>query len=249
MRPDLIINPHAFPSRMTIGMLVESITSKSAALQGRFVDCSPFQRCDRPEEPDKVEIFGDYLEKAGFSRQGKETMTNGITGEEMPCDIYIGLVYYQRLRHMVSDKYQCRATGPINAMTKQPVKGRKFGGGIRFGEMERDSVASHGAAYTLNDRLVKSSDWCLASVCTRCGSVLSPSLEPNVMPDLERRMFRRAGGTGNAISAGKLVCSTCRGASDAIQRVAMPYVTGVLVAELAAVNISVKFETATCPNL
>lgn len=107
---------------------------------------------------DPVKVFGEYLEKAGFNQSGTETMINGITGEEMKCDIYIGLVHYQRLRHMVSDKFQCRATGPINSMTHQPVQGRKAGGGIRFGEMERDSLLAHGASYTIHDRLNLSSD-------------------------------------------------------------------------------------------
>lgn len=240
MRPDLIINPHAFPSRMTIGMLVESITSKSGALEGCFVDCSPFQQCDDPDASDKVALCGDHLEKAGFSRHGRETMTCGITGEEMECDIYMGLVYYQRLRHMVSDKFQCRATGPINALTRQPVKGRKFGGGIRFGEMERDSVTSHGAAFVLKDRLMNCSDWSLMSVCTKCHSTISPTLEPHVMPEIEKRLFKHAGGRSAAALAGKKVCPLCDGSSEFIQTVSIPYVAGVLIAELASVNIFVK---------
>ena len=224
---------------MTIGMLVESITSKAGALQGSFVDCSPFQSCDAPNSADKVELMGSYLEKVGFSRGGTETMICGISGEEMECDIYIGLVYYQRLRHMVSDKYQCRATGPINAMTRQPVQGRKAGGGIRFGEMERDSVASHGAAYVLNDRLMKSSDFCVASICTRCESILTPQLQRPVLPESEKRLLRNARGASSS-AKGSVMCPSCEGNSDAIERVALPYVAGLLVAELAAVNISVK---------
>lgn len=107
IRPDLIINPHAFPSRMTIGMLVESMGSKAGALLGKFVDASPFQRADG-KLGNPAEEFGKELEASGFSKHGQETMISGITGEEMPCDIYIGIVYYQRLRHMVSDKFQVR---------------------------------------------------------------------------------------------------------------------------------------------
>lgn len=244
MRPDLIINPHAFPSRMTIGMLIESITSKSAALQGCFVDASPFQKCDDLDSQDKIDVFGDYLEKAGFHHRGTETMTCGITGEEMECNIYIGLVYYQRLRHMVSDKYQCRATGPINAMTKQPVKGRKFGGGIRFGEMERDAVVSHGAAFILRDRLLNASDWCMISMCSKCGSLISTILEKTAWTESDRRMMERVGGA-NLPGSGKVRCLLCDGSSEHIRKVEIPYVTSLLVAELAAVNISVKFTTKT----
>ena len=105
MRPDLIINPHAFPSRMTIGMLVESLASKAGAMRGEFVDATPFQRSDgKPGTP--AEHFGQKLEELGFARHGQETMISGLTGQEMPVDIFVGLVYYQRLRHMVSDKFQ-----------------------------------------------------------------------------------------------------------------------------------------------
>ncbi|GBF93186.1 DNA-directed RNA polymerase I subunit-like [Raphidocelis subcapitata] len=118
-RPDLIINPHAFPSRMTIGMLVESMAAKAGALRGEFVDASPFQRCDgKPSNP--VEHFGAQLEAAGFSKYGQETLISGVTGEAMPCDIFVGVVYYQRLRHMVSDKFQVRSMGAINQLTRQP---------------------------------------------------------------------------------------------------------------------------------
>ena len=103
MRPDLLINPHAFPSRMTIGMLLESMGAKAGALRGEFVDATPFQKCNvkEGEKHDPVARFGQQLEEAGFARHGQETMISGLTGEEMPCDIYLGLVYYQRLRHMV----------------------------------------------------------------------------------------------------------------------------------------------------
>merc|ERR1712151_1361458 len=95
----------------------------------------------------------------------------------MQADLYIGIVYYQRLRHMVSDKYQVRATGRVNTLTRQPVKGRKKGGGIRLGEMERDSLLSHGAAFLLHDRLLNCSDRHVAYACRRCGDLLSPATE------------------------------------------------------------------------
>lgn len=106
-------------------------------------------------------------------------MYSGITGEEFPADIYIGLVYYQRLRHMVGDKWQVRTVGPVDPLTRQPVKGRKKGGGIRFGEMERDALLAHGTAYLLQDRLMNCSDYSTAWVCRTCGSMVSIGYEDN----------------------------------------------------------------------
>jgi DNA-directed RNA polymerase I subunit RPA2 len=134
--PDIIINPHAFPSRMTIGMLVESMAGKSGALHGTYQDATPFTF---HETGDKVSVdyFGEQLQAAGYNYYGSEALYSGVSGCVMQADLFIGVVYYQRLRHMVSDKYQVRATGPVNELTRQPIKGRKKGGGIRLGEMER----------------------------------------------------------------------------------------------------------------
>lgn len=241
MRPDLIINPHAFPSRMTIGMLVESLAAKAGALTGRFVDASPFQNCTTPgqgssqsERINPVEEFGAQLEAAGFAKYGQEKMISGVTGEEMPCDIYIGVVYYQRLRHMVSDKFQVRSTGKVNQLTRQPIKGRKMGGGIRFGEMERDSLLAHGAAYLLHDRLHSCSDYHVCDVCTHCGSILTPVAKPPAVSGLSQGLM-----AGLQNSNPTVVCRMCDNSSTGIERVAMPYVFRYLAAELAAMNIKV----------
>ncbi|KAI9808915.1 MAG: DNA-directed RNA polymerase I subunit RPA2 [Pycnora praestabilis] len=170
IQPDTIINPHAFPSRMTIGMFVESLAGKAGALHGLAQDSTPFRF-------DEVNTAGDYfghqLMKAGYNYHGNEPMYSGITGEELHADIYIGVVYYQRLRHMVNDKFQVRTTGPVTQLTGQPIKGRKKGGGIRVGEMERDSLLAHGTAFLLQDRLLNCSDYTKAWVCKSCGSFLS----------------------------------------------------------------------------
>ena len=108
---------------------------------------------------------------------GSEPLYSGLSGCLMHADLYIGVVYYQRLRHMVSDKYQVRATGPVNPLTRQPIKGRKKGGGIRLGEMERDSLLSHGTAFLLQDRLLNCSDKHIAYACARCGDMLLPTTE------------------------------------------------------------------------
>eukprot|EP00002_Diphylleia_rotans_P023586 TRINITY_DN4640_c0_g1_i2.p1 TRINITY_DN4640_c0_g1~~TRINITY_DN4640_c0_g1_i2.p1 ORF type:complete len:1096 (-),score=200.23 TRINITY_DN4640_c0_g1_i2:837-4124(-) len=170
MSPDVIINPNAFPSRMTIGMLVETMAGKAGALHGMYQDATPFRF---NEQERAIDYFGSQLLKAGYNYYGNEPVYSGITGTEMKADIFFGVVYYQRLRHMVSDKYQVRSTGPINKVTHQPVKGRKVGGGIRFGEMERDSLLAHGVSFLLHDRLMNSSDYHKSAVCTSCGSILA----------------------------------------------------------------------------
>ena len=182
IQPDVIINPHAFPSRMTIGMFVESLAGKSGALHGLAQDSTPFKF---DEENTAGDYFGHQLMKAGYNYFGNEPMYSGITGEELHADIYIGVVYYQRLRHMVNDKFQVRTTGPITALTGQPIKGRKKGGGIRVGEMERDSLLAHGTAFLLQDRLLNCSDYQRAWICRECGTFLST--QPTVSPFASKR--------------------------------------------------------------
>ncbi|CCK69982.1 DNA-directed RNA polymerase I core subunit RPA135 KNAG_0D02320 [Huiozyma naganishii CBS 8797] len=170
IQPDVIINPHAFPSRMTIGMFVESLAGKAGALHGIAQDATPwiFNEDDTP-----ADYFGEQLAKAGYNYHGNEPMYSGATGEELRVDIYVGVVYYQRLRHMVNDKFQVRSTGPVNSLTMQPVKGRKRHGGIRVGEMERDALIGHGTSFLLQDRLLNCSDYTQTPVCRECGSILT----------------------------------------------------------------------------
>ncbi|MCJ1397696.1 DNA-directed RNA polymerase I subunit RPA2 [Xylographa trunciseda] len=186
--PDIIINPHAFPSRMTIGMFVESLAGKAGALHGLAQDSSPWRFSEASPAGD---FFGEQLRAAGYNYHGNEPMYSGITGREFAADIYVGVVFYQRLRHMVNDKFQVRTTGPVNALTGQPIKGRSKGGGIRVGEMERDALLAHGAAYLLQDRLLNCSDYCKAWVCKQCGSFLST--QPTVA------LGGRKGGRGTGV--------------------------------------------------
>ncbi|KAL8756118.1 MAG: hypothetical protein Q9184_004598 [Pyrenodesmia sp. 2 TL-2023] len=190
--PDVIINPHAFPSRMTIGMFVESLAGKAGALHGFAQDSSPW-RFD--EEHTAGNYFGEQLGAAGYNYYGNEPMYSGITGEEFAADIYMGVVFYQRLRHMVNDKFQVRTTGPVNQVTGQPIKGRSKGGGIRVGEMERDSLLAHGCAFLLQDRLMNCSDYTRAWVCKGCGSFLST--QPTVNGAAVGR--ERKGGKGSGV--------------------------------------------------
>jgi DNA-directed RNA polymerase I subunit RPA2 len=182
IQPDVIINPHAFPSRMTIGMFVESLAGKAGALHGLAQDSTPFKF---DEENTAAEYFGHQLMTAGYNYHGNEPMYSGVTGEEFAADIYIGVVYYQRLRHMVNDKYQVRTTGPVVPTTGQPIKGRKKGGGIRVGEMERDALLAHGTAFLLQDRLLNCSDYSRSWICRTCGSFLS--VQPTVSPFIGKR--------------------------------------------------------------
>ncbi|GER39393.1 DNA-directed RNA polymerase [Striga asiatica] len=242
MRPDLIINPHAFPSRMTIAMLLESIAAKGGALHGNFVDSTPFSSSTKTNsESDKsslVDELGSMLVARGFNHHGVEVLYSGVYGTELTCEIFIGPVYYQRLRHMVSDKFQVRSTGRVDQVTRQPIKGRKRGGGVRFGEMERDSLLAHGAAYLLHDRLHMSSDHHIADVCSLCGSILSTSIvqsQKKVVHDMIGQ------GLPPIRNPKKVTCVACK-TSKGMETVAMPYVFRYLAAELAAMNIKMTLQ-------
>ncbi|KAL0700208.1 hypothetical protein Bca4012_056330 [Brassica carinata] len=239
MRPDLIINPHAFPSRMTIAMLLESIAAKGGSLRGEFVDATPFRdavkKTNGEEESESsllVDDLGSMLKQKGFNHYGTETLYSGYLGVELKYEIFMGPVYYQRLRHMVSDKFQVRSTGQVDQLTRQPIKGRKNGGGIRFGEMERDSLLAHGASYLLHDRLHTSSDHHIAHVCSLCGSLLTSS----VMIVQQKKLIREIAKLPPGRAPKKVTCDSCK-TSKGMETVAIPYVFRYLAAELASMNI------------
>ena len=156
--PDVIINPHAIPSRMTIGHLVECLLSKVATLIGNEGDATPFTDLT-------VESVSIFLRQKGYQSRGLEVMYHGHTGRKLQAQVYLGPTYYQRLKHMVDDKIHSRARGPVQILTRQPVEGRSRDGGLRFGEMERDCMISHGIAGFLKERLFEASDAYRLHVC------------------------------------------------------------------------------------
>ena len=160
--PDLVINPHAMPSRMTLGQMFEGCLGKIAACMGHTGNATPFEMEDMDE-------LQQWLIDYGFDYGGRQTLYNGVTGVKYDVAIYFACVYYQKLHHLVSDKIHARARGPVQILTRQPTEGRAREGGLRFGEMERDCLVGHGSAVLLKERLLDESDKTQILVCEKCG--------------------------------------------------------------------------------
>tara|TARA_B100000787_G_scaffold98922_1_gene72981 strand:+ start:1488 stop:5069 length:3582 start_codon:yes stop_codon:yes gene_type:complete len=207
IRPDIIINPHAIPSRMTIAQLKETILGKVLLQLGLFGDGTSFNNLD-------ISFIIDQLQNVGFESTGNEVMYDALSGEQLESNIFIGPAFYQRLKHMVNDKQHSRSIGPMVNLTRQPAEGRSRDGGLRFGEMERDAMISHGTSRFTKDRLYNSSDCYNVHVCNKCGMICQYNEKESIYK-----------------------CKYCDNKTD-FKYIEIPYACKLLFQELISMNIA-----------
>ena len=212
VKPDIIINPHAIPSRMTIGQLKETLLGKVLVQLGLFGDGTSFEEL-------KIENICKELQKNGYESNGNEVLYNGLTGEQIDSNIFIGPAFYQRLKHMVNDKQHSRSIGPMVNLTRQPAEGRSRDGGLRFGEMERDAMIAHGASRFTKGRLYDASDAFKVNICKKCGLIAAYNDKTHIH-----------------------YCKTCENRTD-FNLVHIPYSCKLLFQELISMNIAPRIMT------
>ena len=212
VKPDIIINPHAIPSRMTIGQLKETLLGKVLVQLGLFGDGTSFEDLD-------IKDICKELQKNGYESNGNEVLYNGLTGEQIDSNIFIGPAFYQRLKHMVNDKQHSRSIGPMVNLTRQPAEGRSRDGGLRFGEMERDAMVAHGASRFTKGRLYDASDAFKVNVCKKCGLIAAYNDKMHIH-----------------------YCKTCENRTD-FNLVHIPYSCKLLFQELMTMNIAPRIMT------
>jgi DNA-directed RNA polymerase subunit B len=208
IKPDILFNPLGLPSRMTVGYLLELLAGKVGSLKGEIVDGTIFSG-------ESKKVLEEQLSDLGFRFDGKETMYSGITGKKMKSKIFVGNLYYLKLKYMVGNKMHGRASGKIALLTRQPIEGRARGGALRLGEMEQQALVAHGASLLLKERY--DSDKVLLNICTKCGAV---ALEDTIR--------------------NKIICTTC--GSEETEPVEVSYAFKLLVEELQGLHINTKFE-------
>ena len=235
IRPDLIINPHAIPSRMTIGQFVEAIMGKACAMKGGFGDCTAYNN-----NGSKVGVFGKMLSNYGYHSSGNELLYNGMTGEQLETEIFMGPTYYMRLKHMVKDKINYRPTGRMNPLTRQPVAGRANDGGLRIGEMERDGVISHGASEFLRESMMERADKYYMAICNTTGMIAVYNPDKNLfMSPLADGPIQFAGSVDEKEM--RIENITKFGRSFSI--VCVPYSFKLLMQELQTINVHMRIIT------
>jgi DNA-directed RNA polymerase II subunit RPB2 len=234
IRPDLIINPHAIPSRMTIGQLVESLFGKACALYGAYGDCTAYATSGS-----NYSTYGPMLTKMGFHQSGNQILYNGFTGEQLYSEIFIGPTYYMRLKHMVKDKINYRATGKRSLLTRQTNQGRANDGGLRIGEMERDGIMGHGMSYFLNESFMVRGDEYYMAICNKTGTIAiyNPSQNLFLSPSVDGPLKFNTNVEGQQI----LDVFSKYGRSFSLLRI--PYAFKLLIQELQVMNIQMRIIT------
>jgi DNA-directed RNA polymerase II subunit RPB2 len=234
LKPDLIINPHAIPSRMTIGQLIESVLGIIGCQYGGFGDCTAFLN-----KGPNIDVYGRVLQNAGFHSSGNCVMYNGMTGEQLFSDIFMGPTYYMRLKHMVKDKVNYRARGPRTMLTRQTVQGRANDGGLRIGEMERDGIMAHGASAFLKESFMVRGDEYYMAVCNKTGTIAiyNPSQNIFLSP------FSDGPVQFTTTVDGKMNVQTVSRFGRSFSIVRVPYSLKLLLQELQVMNVQMRIIT------